>query len=338
MLSMRFGLCWTPEKRTDHESGPHLGRFFVRGISMELFYEGVNITKDVQISSAKGRDVSGGRSDSLEIVLEDALSWYRWKPQADDRIELVHDGYSTGVLFLNAVAPEGDTYRIFATSARAAARRKANASFENKTLESIMKLCAAQSEMEHRIFGLDRRTFYPYLQRMDEGSAAFLSRIAQWEGAVLKTYSGRFTMIGVLAAQALPAMETVNLTTKQEGISYQRLDNGRLKTLTVKTPYACVTAEDTRTVRGEDRTVCCLPARDPAAAGRWARGMLLSLNRKTEQLTIDSTFRSGWTAMGRIDVTGDTEANGNWMIDEVTHDFVNGTSSATLFRCVETVI
>ena len=305
---------------------------------MELYYEGVNITKDVQISSAKGRDVSGGRSDSLELVLENAQDWYRWKPQADDRIELVHDGYSTGVLFLNAIAPEGDTYRIFATSAKAAARRKENAAFEGKTLEDIMKLCAAKCEMDHRIFGLDGHTFYSYIQRMDEGSAAFLERIAQLEGAVLKTYSGRFTMIGVLAAQQLPALETVELTAKQTGSSYQRLDNARLKTITVKTPYACATATDTAVSKGENKIVCALPARDPATAGRWARGLLLSLNRKTERLTMEGTFRSGWTAMGRIDVAGATQATGSWMIDEVEHDFVNGTSRAALFRCMDTVI
>lgn len=304
---------------------------------MELIYEGINITKDVQIVSAKGRDVSGGRSDSLDIVLENAKVWYRWKPQADDRIELVCDGYSTGGLFINAVAPEGDRFRILATSAKTTAQRKANGAFENKTLDDIMRLCAAMSGMEYKIFGIDGKFFYPYLQRNWEGSAAFLSRIAQWEGAVLKTYSGKFTMIGILAAQALSASETIALSAKQSGVLYRRYDQAKLKALTVKTPFACVTAADAGAVSGNDQTIGCLPARDPATAGRWARGMLLSINRKAEQLTIESDFHSRWSAMVRIDVTGETDAAGNWMIDEVEHDFVNRKSKATLFRCIDTV-
>lgn len=304
---------------------------------MELFYEGVNITQDVRISSAKGRDVSGGRSDSLDLVLENAKAWHRWKPQADDRIELICNGYSTGVMYINAIAPEEDQYRILATSAKTTAQRKANAVFENKTLDDVMRLSAAMCGMENKIFGIDERIIYPYLQRNCEGSAAFLNRIAQWEGAALKTYSGRFTMIGILAAQKLRASETITISAKQPGVTYRRCDQAKLKTLTVKTPFACVTATDKGALSGNDQTVCFLPARDPATAGRWARGILLSLNRKTEQLTIDSDFHSRWSAMVRIDVAGETDAIGNWVIDEVEHDFVNRTSKATLFRCIETV-
>lgn len=304
---------------------------------MELFYEGVNITKEVQISSANGRDVSGGRSDSLDLVLENARAWYRWNPQPDDRLELVCNGYSTGVLYLNAIAPEGGSYRILATAAKTTAQRKANVSFEDKTLDDILKLSAGACAMEYKRFGLDGRILYPYLQRTGEGSAAFLNRIAGWEGAVLKTYSGRFTMIGIPAAQALSPSETITISAGQRGVSYQRRDQEKIRTLTVKTPFACVAAADSAVSRGYDRTVCALPARDPATAGRWARGMLLNWNRKTERLVIDSDFHSGWTAMVRIDVAGETEASGKWVIDEVEHDFVKGTSRATLLRCIETV-
>ncbi len=304
---------------------------------MELFYEGVNITKEVQITSAKGRDVSGGRADSLDLTLGAAHCWHRWNPQPDDRVELTCNGYSTGELYVNTIAPENGEYRILATALRAGAGRKANGSFEGKTLEETVKICAAACGMDYRIFGLDGKVRYPYLLRKDEGCAAFLSKIAGWEGAVLKTYSGRFTMIGILAAQALPAFETISISAKQECVSYQRRES-KLKSLTVKTPFASVMARDDTVTKGNDRVICAIPARDQVTAGRWARGMLLNENRKAERLTIESTFRSVWSAMVRIDVAGETEANGSWIIDEVEHDFVNGISRATLLRCVENVV
>lgn len=305
---------------------------------MKLIYEGVNITRDVQIVSAVGTDVSGGRSDSLDLVLDQAAAWYRWKPRQDDRIELICDGYSTGIMFLNAIAPEGGRFRILATSAKTAARRKKSCSYEGKTMEDILKLCAGECGMEYRIYGLDGRMLYPYLQRREKGAAAFLEEFGAWEGAVLKTYSGRFTMIGIQEAQRLPAVETISISAKQEGVCYQRHDQERLRAITVCTPYCRVSASDTAAEKGYDRTISFLPARDPATAGRWARGMLLSQNRKAERLSIESDFHSAWTAMVRIDIAGETDANGSWVIDEAVHDFVNRKSRVTMLRCVETVV
>ena len=71
---------------------------------MQLFYEGKDITDHVDILKCIHRDVSCGRSDCLELELDHAASWYGWKPQQDDRISVVHNGYDTGVL-----VPEYDT-------------------------------------------------------------------------------------------------------------------------------------------------------------------------------------------------------------------------------------
>jgi len=304
---------------------------------MELYYEGVDITKDVQIVAAKSTDASGGRSDGLELTVEHADVWHRWQPRADDRIELSRDGYSTGTLYINAVAAEDNRYRILASSGKTAARQKRSMTFQGKTLEEIMKHCGGECGMEHRIFGLDKRLYYPYLQRYGMGSAAFLDKLAQMEGAVLKTYSGRFTMIGVLAAQELPAAQTIWLDTKQEGAFYERKDYAKIKSVTVCTPFARATATDTAIAQGEAVILGGMPARDPGTAGRWARGLLLSINRKAERLTIESGFQAGWSAMVRIDVDGEAATAGEWMIDEVKHDFVEGKSKATLVRCVRTV-
>lgn len=305
---------------------------------MQLYYEGTDITDSVNITAAVHRDVSGGRSDSLTLTLDHAGSWYRWGPQKDDKIELVDRGYSTGVMYLNTVAPEGDSYRIIATAAKSGAGRQANASFEGKTLEELLIFGAAECGMDYRIFGIDKRTFYPFLLRENEGWGALLNRLATWEGAKLKTYSGRFTFISVPAAQALDAMETINITVRQPGITYHRKENGKIKSLTVNTPFARTSATDDGVSSGTDKTICCLPARDAVTAGRWARGMLLNHNREAERLTVESEFHPAWTAMGRVDVIGSTDATGAWMVDEVSHDLMNRTSKANFLRCIDSVV
>lgn len=73
---------------------------------MELIYEGVNITNRIVIAGAEVHDVSGGRSDSMLLTLNRALDWYCWDPKPDDRIELRHNGWSSGEMYLAAIAPE----------------------------------------------------------------------------------------------------------------------------------------------------------------------------------------------------------------------------------------
>lgn len=47
---------------------------------------------------------------------------------------------------------------------------------------------------------------------------------------------------------------------------------------------------------------------------------------------IESTLHLDWTAMIRVDVAGRTDAAGQWIIDECTHDLMADRSTAKLLR------
>ena len=172
---------------------------------MRLYYEGTDITDDVRIAGAVHRDAAGGRCDALELTLERADDWYRWGPQRDDEIRIVHDGYDTGRLYLNTVLPENNKYRILATGMKSAARRQASAAYANATLSTLLGVCAAECGMEAELYGFDGELDYPFVLRQNEGCAAFLQRLMRWEGGVLKTFDGRFVGISCAYAQSLHA-------------------------------------------------------------------------------------------------------------------------------------
>ena len=48
-------------------------------------------------------------------------------------------------------------------------------------------------------------------------------------------------------------------------------------------------------------------------------------------------YNPGLTAMTRIDVDSPTDADGQWLIDEVEHDFFHKKSKAKLLRCVSAI-
>ena len=304
---------------------------------MEITYEGYDITDWAQVRKCVGRDTAGNRCDSLDITFENAAGWYNLGPKEDDQIIVSHNGYDTGVMFANTILPEDGRFRILASSLPCAARVKAYQSFIDKSIEEIMRACAMSSGMGFQIFGIDKNTIIPYIQRENESCAAFLYRLLQMEGAMLKCVNGMYTAIGIEYAQALDPHQTIEVMADQPGVEYRR--NGQAhRMLTVKTPYGSAAAEDLSVpINHNDIIRSNLPARNDIQAGRWARNILLDENRKCEKLIVQSTFNPGFTAMTRIDIEGNTDASGEWLIQDAEHDFIELKSTMTAHRCVASI-
>ena len=310
---------------------------------MEIYYRGSGSSGDfVRIDGmtmprkCASRDTCGARCDSLEIEFENAAGWYSWGPQEDDEIMVSLNGYDTGILYLNTILPEDGRYRILATALPCKARRKEWRSYTNKTLEEIMRACAMRTGMSFQIFGIDGKTVIPYIEQENESAAAFLHRLLNWEGAALKCVNGTYTAIGYEFAQNRAAHQTIEISAQQRGTEYKR-GGAKLKGVTVKTPYASATAEDLSATGSNTLIISDTPALNNMQAGRWARNILRHHNMQCESLTIGSGFNPGMTAMTRIDVTGGTDAAGEWLITDTEHDFYNKTTRARMLRCVNTV-
>lgn len=305
---------------------------------MELYWAGKNITKYVTISGCIHRDASCGRCDSLDLTLDHASTWYRWGPEEDDEIRVTHEKDDTGVLYLNAVIPEDDRYRLIATGVRRAAARKAWGSWRNTTLQNVFEQMAAECQMDGKLYGMDGSLPYSFLIRENEGPAALLNRIGAWEGMAVKTYDGAFRGIGIAYAQTRKAEMVIRIDGEKDGVRYKRRDSQKYISLTVKTPWAEVTARDTAAKGGNTLTLTHLPAMNSEQAGRWARGLLMMHNRKTESVTLDITLNTRLTAMTRVDITGGTDMTGQWIVEEAEHDLFNRTTTAKLLRVVDSIL
>ena len=303
-------------------------------MDIRMIYEGKDITRDVVITKCVHRDVSRGKCDMLELELDHAATWYKWDPQRDETIEISCGGYSTGKLYLNTIKPEQRHFRILATALPSGSRQKKYDSFEQKTLMEIGARCAAECGLGFQTYGISGGLEYPYLLRAMEGSAEFLSRLAAMEGAALKIVNGACKLIGIQWAQALPRCALLHITTKQQNCVHCYTEHGKFGGIRVVSPFAQASAADA-TARGYIQTRADLPVRDSAQAGRWARGLLISHNREADMLTLtDAAYNPALTAMAHVTVDGDTDAKGEWLIDEVEHDFFNGRDTLRLLRFV----
>ena len=304
---------------------------------MRLFWNSKEITEYCNITGCIYRDAAGGKSDTLELTLDRASVWYRWGPEEGDEIEVTETGFETGILYLTAVIPLRDEYRILASGMKPAANRKTWAGFKNMTLRMLVERCAAESGMAGKIFGMDGNLLIPYAMRRGEGCAAFLARIGRAEGFKLKTYNGAMRAIYLPYAEEQEPRARLNLTAKQDGVTYRRRRNLKYSTLTVMSPWAKATARDESAEGVNDMTVTTLPAMDNTQAGRWARNLLREKNRLAEELTIEQTFNSRMTALSRVEVNGGTDMDGQWLIEEAEHDLKNKTTCAKMLRVISTI-
>ena len=104
-------------------------------------------------------------------------------------------------------------------------------------------------------------------------------------------------------------------------------------------PYAEASAYDAAVEDNHNQLVISsAPVLNNAQAGRWARGKLLCFNRKCESLMIRNTFNLGFTAMERVDIDSQQSLYGAWIIEEVEHDLINLKTTATMRRCIDTII
>jgi len=303
---------------------------------IQILYEGTDITEVTNITRCVCRDVSHGRADSLELQFDHAAIWHLWAPKEDDKIIVNSDGYTTGTMYLNAIMPEGDGFRILATALPSAARRKAWDTYQNMTLENIVGRCAAEAGMSAKLYGADGNLKYRYLMRENEGAAAFLEWLGTLEGLAVKAVHGAFRGISIDYAQKRDPVECLYIDEANEGAQYTRKEIYKISTLTVLSPYARVSASDSNAAYGSQRIVN-LPAMDAVQAGRWARGLLMAHNRKAETLSINSAFNPKMEALMRVDVEGTEDSKGSWIVDEVQHDLIERTSSTRLLRVTDSI-
>ena len=304
---------------------------------MQVIYQETDISRYVIPSACTHKNVSHGKADVLEIVFARPSAWHRWQPETDDRIQVFSGKYDTGTMYVNTLLPEGEQFRLIATSVPSKANRKAWDSYRDIELAALLHRLAVECGMDAKLYGMDGEIRYDYLQRENEGCAAFMEKLCTWEGIALKAYNGLFRGIGIEYAQNLPASRGWTLDAEQDGVRYIHQPGKKYSAVTVKTPWAEATAKDGDAEKGSQIVFGGLPAKDKVTAGRWARGILLSHNRQADRLRIETAFDPGVTAMTRADISGNTSANGAWIIDEVEHDLYNSNTTVNLLRVVDNI-
>jgi hypothetical protein len=125
----------------------------------------------------------------------------------------------------------------------------------------------------------------------------------------------------------------VQIAASQDGARYTRAGVA-WKKLSVLSPAASASAVDDNAPETGLTITKSLPVISKQQAMRWAAGLLTHHNREAEELRLDTVFDPAMTALIRLDVTGGTDADGEWLVEFAEHDLIDKTTVTRLRRCL----
>lgn len=301
---------------------------------MEIFLNGHEISREIDVQEASTTDNSGGKADICEITLPDAERISHWEIEEGMSLEIGENGYSTGEMWIDEVEknPEG-TFTIRARSLPLRAKEKKWGCFENVALHDLLMIGANEFGLDFALYGVNEKVVLRRVVQRNQSWPEFLAQVFKSEGAALKFDGRKILAIGYDWAFSQKPVRVLFDAGKGRLIK-----TPKLRTLHVRSGEIAASATDESAVGNMSLTLHYQQVYDLPQAIRSARGQLLGNNVDCETYVLQmGEMDTEIAAMSRIDLFGSTATVGNWFASSVKHDFIKKRSTLTLKRCITTI-
>lgn len=179
---------------------------------IRLFYRGVDISDNVSINRCWHDMYASGRSDTVQIRLNDATNlWDAWAPAVGDEIRVDYGTISTGTMFVSKIVPQNGTFDIFAQSAPASGFVPQNKTWQQVRLLQLGQEIAERNGLSFTSYGVEDR-LYSYIRQIEQGDFAFLSHRARLEGCSVLVYNKTLILYSEAYMEAVAPTEAVDVT------------------------------------------------------------------------------------------------------------------------------
>lgn len=250
-------------------------------MNTSVIYNGVDITKDVDITSCILTDSNGGKQDYCTITFANGGKiWNEWQPQLND-VVIAKNGYcNTDVMYINDIQSEGGAYTLVLLSTKTDAKQRKTRIWRKVMLSEVISDVAKGLGLQIEKIGV---TDYLYnsLSQVNETDINFLSRVCSLEGYNVKVYGGKLVVFN----EKLLKAEAISGTIKPTDVTAYTFDNGEalLSKVTVKTfdmskkQLISYTATDNN-IKGGSLTQI-INVDNQAQAERFAKNILYDANK-----------------------------------------------------------
>lgn len=173
---------------------------------IRLFYKGIDITDNISINRCWHDMYASGRSDTVDIRLNDVNNlWDVWTPAVGDEIKVDYGAISTGAMFISRIIPQNGTFDITAQAAPASGFVPQNKTWQQVRFLQLGKEIAERNGLSFASYGVEDR-LYSYIRQIEKSDFAFLNDRARLEGCSFLIYNK------TLVLYSEPYMEAVSPT------------------------------------------------------------------------------------------------------------------------------
>lgn len=291
-------------------------------------------------------DSAGEESDTATITLDNREGKVEFPPTGATLD--IYMGFGKELVFKGVYEVDeleepldADTLTIKAKAAKMKSSIKApkSAVYDDVTFADVVAKIAAAHGYESSVSPEVGVFAFEHIDQVNESDMSLLTRLARDVGAVLKPVANKLVAVArgdskSVSGQDLPIIDIADAYNSTGSVSIQE-----------RNVYESVTAnyfdEATQksivyaTSSAEPSFAIAKPFKDKAAAKAAAEAMLKEKKRGRASLSLGRPLTAEAVAEGRLNLTNHKpSANGEWLIESVTHSIESGTYAGSSFRCV----
>jgi hypothetical protein len=295
---------------------------------VQLIYYGRDITGSVELNKVTITDNAGGISDSAELVFSDTEGlWSRWNPQKGETFEVKNDGFSSGLLYVDALEQQRGKFLLKGLSIPQNAKTAQTKSWEEIRFLSLAGEIAGKYGYKLKTYGV-QNWLYSRVDQIEQTDFEFLAYRCMLEGYILKINGGKMIIYDIDYLKMQAAQKVVYRDELLGEYFFKSSATGLYHSCVVRgnalqAEYTPNNAPAGPTLKKN------LPAGNLAEARRWARGLLIYANQSENVGSIQVHLDAGIAAGSMLEISGVGMADGKYFVDQAIQKL---TEERTLLR------
>lgn len=289
-------------------------------------YEGIDITKNVEIKSAIYTERACGAFDDLYVKLNDPKRlWSKWGPKKDDTIEIGN----SGVMYIDEIFMNDGIVELKAIPVKQSAKTEHTKVYEKITLAELAATVASEEGLKLKMYNVPPVTY----ERIEQIKATGLELIdfrASLESVAVKVCSGALVLYHEPTFEATSPVAEIDYS-NYPGYSYLDTANGTVGKCIVKA--GITTGSHTIGVgRTETRDIAVY---SEVEAARFSKGLCRSYNKYEKTFCFYGKVADNIIPGTTIIASGYGLQDGKWFVDTRATDVITMLSEVKTRRTLE---
>lgn len=307
---------------------------------MQILYNGVDISSDVNLINDELIDNAGGIPDSISLTFSDNSGlWSQWNPQKNDNLEVKEGSFSTGKTYIDDIGQSLSVFTLKALSIPQPAKTCRTQGWDNVRLMQIVNQIAARYGFAVKSYGITDY-LYERVDQIQQPDFEFLAYRCMLEGYAIKIHDKTIIIYqeSMFELQPVDLKNSVIPVTKIIGdFKYRDKSTDIYQTVEVRSQTRAGYILGKFTAPGIygptlPQIIYCSSQTE---ADRFARNIARYYNKLMQTMKFDTDINTGWAAATNLQVNDTGISAGKYFAHRVIHSIMKNKTRLILRRPLE---